>query len=212
MRVEAVAVEQADFRDACFRDQVQDVRPRTADADDGDALALQLFVVGADVNAARSRVDVVEDVVIVFIGGINGVGLRGDLRPQLSRLANDLAEITEHLVFVVAIIVACRKREVRLHAAAEILRVAQILEAAQLSAISMAGMFASPVRDVMLGLSRLLVPFGHLRIELGDQNAIFAHCRRRRDVGNVLDQQVAVADFEVVPVVPHSEEVGTTSD
>ena len=139
------------------------------------------------------------------------MGLRGHVA-QLARFAYDPAEIAQHLMLVVAVIVTRRERKIRLHATAKILSLARIFEAAQFAAIRMTRMLPGPVSNVIVGLSRSLLSFNHLRIKLGDQHAVLAHRRRSRDVGNVLDQQIAVADFEVVPVVPHGEQVGTTSD
>ena len=51
MGVEAVAVKQSNLRDARFGDEVKNIRPRSANADDGDALTFQLLVIDADTCA-----------------------------------------------------------------------------------------------------------------------------------------------------------------
>jgi hypothetical protein len=73
-------------------------------------------------------------------------------------------------------------------------------------------MGAHPVCDVIGRLLGTLVAVNDLGLQFGDEHAILANVARGVHVWNVLDQKIAVADFEMKPGVTKCKQVLATSD
>jgi hypothetical protein len=64
-------------------------------------------------------------------------------------------------------------------------------------------------------IGRLLgsvVAVNNLGLQFGDEHAILANVARGSHVWNVLDQKIAVADFEMKPSITKCKQVVATSD
>jgi hypothetical protein len=73
-------------------------------------------------------------------------------------------------------------------------------------------MGAHPVCDVIGRLLGTFVAVYDLGLQFGDEHAILANLARSVHVWNVLDQKIAVADFEMKPRVTKCKQVLATSD
>jgi hypothetical protein len=195
---EHVAIENVYLGDCSLGHEIEDVGAGAAKPSNANPQAGKLGIDDADPGAARCRVDIFEDAVLL-LGRDDWEHASGSIGIELDRFPRNAADVGRHLVMVVAVVCLRRKGEIRAQAGSEVLRCRSILDGGNFSAICVTRMRAGPIANVVVGL------FGDVtgQLKLRDEDAPAYHALRfdKRDVS---DQQEAVPDVEIVAFVLQS--------
>jgi hypothetical protein len=73
-------------------------------------------------------------------------------------------------------------------------------------------MFAHPICNVISRLPGTFVSINDFGFQFGDEHTILTNLARRGHIGNVLDQKIGVANFEMKPNISKCKQVVATSD
>jgi hypothetical protein len=76
----------------------------------------------------------------------------------------------------------------------------------------MARMLTNPVSDMPVRLLRNLAAIDHFRVKLRDQHPVLADILSGSHVGDVLDEEIAVADLQVEAAIPQLQEIRAMID
>ncbi|MCZ7538191.1 MAG: hypothetical protein M5T61_21135 [Acidimicrobiia bacterium] len=204
----SVTVEEVDLVDRGLGDEIEHVRSRSTRAHDRDLRERELLVDGCDASPRARGVRVPERrALIALFSDVIGPG--GGVRVDGRRVPTEDRDVGSDLRVVVGVATAPDRLvgEGRLddQAAAEVRARTVVDESVEPSALRVARGGGEADR-VGIGRDRYSV----CKIELGHEGSV-RRPLRDGDVRNVMDQEVATADLEVVSLVEQQAEVRATT-